>query len=149
VPDPDPFRILVTGSRDWADRDTVYRALDAICAGFGLYYKPDEHGNTLPDPDLVTVVHGDHWAGADRIASDWCASAALVPERHPANWETHGRKAGFLRNREMVLAGADLCLAFRKGASKGTQMTIDLAKAAGIPVAIFDWDRRGERPTIE
>lgn len=133
------MRVLITGSRDWQDRDVIYRALNGICEEFQLNYPPDEHGNTLPDPAKLTVVHGDCPTGADRIADDWCVgNALLVPERHPAKWRTLGRSAGPIRNAHMVSLGADLCLAFNRNNSRGTSGTIHLAEEAGIPVRVWE-----------
>lgn len=126
------MRILVTGSRSWPDRNDVYRELNNTCAEFGLNFEPDEHGNTMPDPRKFTLVHGACPQGADLFADDWAVSAFFVPERHPAEWERYGKRAGFVRNAEMVNLGADLCLAFIHSNSRGASMTANLAERAGI-----------------
>lgn len=101
------MRVLVTGSRDWADRQAVHKALD------------DAFDDALVRGEMeFTVVHGDCPTGADRHASEWaqamndCDFAWIVSEEpHPANWSL-GRKAGPERNLHMVQLGAHLCLAF-------------------------------------
>lgn len=134
--DRDRSRILVTGSRDWNDEGLIGAALfDAWC---GLQ-KP------------ITLVHGACPTGADAIAErEWEAKSSGTDdiERHPADW-SQGRKAGPLRNQQMVDLGADLCLAFigpctsprcdRKDehASHGATGCADLAEAAGIKVWRF------------
>lgn len=144
------MRILVTGSRDWRDANTV---------GLALY----EAIEATTDLD-VTVVHGACPSGADRLAAEFCESEAhwleaantrLAEEQHPADWRKHGRAAGFRRNAEMVDAGADVCLAFISPCSKpgcrtpgphgshGASHTADLAEKAGIPVRRYPRDNRG------
>lgn len=115
-----PYRILVTGSRDWTDRQTVWDALAPIA-------------RALPaDQDLV-LVHGGCPTGADAMCDEWARGFGAVIEVHPANWAKHGRAAGPIRNAEMVNAGADLALAFIKNGSRGASHTASLAEAAGIP----------------
>ncbi|SEN88221.1 SLOG family protein [Nonomuraea pusilla] len=145
-----PYRILVTGSRSWTDWVTVWTALeDAIeqahAQGYARY----------------VVVHGGA-KGADELAAKFCEDQAgwysdygnqtLTEECHPADWGApcrptcrHGYKiradrtqycptAGVYRNQAMVDLGADLCLAFQVGNSKGTADCIRRAEKAGIPV---------------
>jgi hypothetical protein len=130
------MRVLVTGSRDWPDHLVVYRALLQVCEENDLFYPPDEHGNTMPDPNKITVIHGHCPTGADAIADDWCIANFFMAERHPADW-SKGRSAGPRRNKEMVNLGADICLAFIKNNSRGASMTARLAEGAGIETRRF------------
>lgn len=111
-------RVLVTGSRDWSDVSAVYAALDAQRAKF---------------PDLV-VVHGDCPTGADSFARQWARTRGVPMEAYPARWERYGKVAGPKRNQRMVDLGADVCLAFPLGASRGTRDCMRRAVVAGIPV---------------
>ena len=120
LPESRLVRILVTGSRDWTDRDAIEGALWNAWIDAGMH---------------ATLVHGDCPTGADAIADElWRIHTPSSPiERHPADWDRHGKRAGFLRNAEMVALGADVCLAFIKNESKGASMTARIAEEAGIP----------------
>lgn len=119
------YRVLVTASRHWDD----WELLDfVLCSVAGPY---------LPD---VTIIHGNYGRG-DQMADDWALIHGLVPERHDPDWAQFGRKAGPIRNAEMVQAGADVCVAFIKNASRGATGCSDLAEAAGIkPMRYRDGD---------
>lgn len=115
------MRILVTGSRNWDDIEAIERALlDA-----GAHRTP-------------VVVSGACPTGADRICEDTAERWGWHVERHPAEWEKYGKRAGFVRNAEMVALGADLCVAFIRNGSKGASMTARLAEEAGIPVQRYE-----------
>jgi len=127
-----PFRVLVTGSRDWDDAELLAHEL-------GL-----EVGKGIHRAGRVVVVHGACPTGADYLADFIGRSDADVTvERHPADWSRHGRAAGFRRNAEMVALGAGVCLAFIKDGSRGATHTADLAEKAGIPVKRYE--QEGER----
>lgn len=127
-----PYRVLVTGSRDWEDEAAVRRALvDAWVASNGRPF---------------IVVHGHCPTGADAVAESWGASMAALHadttvERHPALWHRadgrYDRTAGFRRNAEMVAAGADLVLAFIKAGSHGATQCLELAEKASIPTRVW------------
>ena len=123
-----PYRVLVTGSRDWEDIPTLRRALNDVLTELPNLATP------------VVIVHGDCPNGADRQASLWVRDAQGGPlfdvteEKHPANWGLEGKRAGFIRNARMVNLGADLCLAFIRNGSRGASHTASLAEEAGIPV---------------
>lgn len=88
-------------------------------------------------PDQVTIVHGGA-RGADRLAGRIARELGMVEEVHPAQWDLHGRKAGFIRNQHMVDLGANCCLAFpvglNQGRSRGTAHAMNAARRAGITV---------------
>lgn len=117
-----PRRILVTGSRSWSDEAAVRTALHEAWR---------RHGERK---DTVLVV-GDA-AGADSIAARQWTAQHLPVELHEAQWETHGRKAGMVRNAQMVRSGADDCLAFWDGQSPGTEQMLQLVRRAGITVEL-------------
>ncbi|WP_440066411.1 SLOG family protein [Streptosporangium sp. OZ121] len=122
------MRVIVTGSRDWPDLMTVCTALDAA-------YRDAERRGLLP----LEVVHGGCPTGADAMAAAWAylsaqdLDRAVVEHVYAADWETHGRAAGPMRNQRMVNAGADRMIAFNLNNSSGTSGTIKLAEDAGIP----------------
>jgi hypothetical protein len=131
------MRILVTGSRRLGDYTLVYQVLNAICEEYDLNCVPDEHGNTLPDPNKVTIVVGDCPTGADLFAREWAFGSSLVPEVGVADW-SGGKRGGPERNQRMVDSGVDLCVAFPLGESKGTHNCMKAARRAGVPVWVFE-----------
>lgn len=117
--------VLVTGSRDWTNQDTVFKALQ-------------EH---LGDNILGIVRHGGCPTGADKMAGNWVASQpGIAVDAISANWDVFGRSAGPIRNKQMVNLGADICLAFPLGESRGTRGCMRLAEQAGIKVINYGLD---------
>lgn len=134
-----PYRVLVTGSRDWPKPADVFTALN--------------QAQRQADGRLLVVVHGCCPTGADAHARQWARAhqgqgEAVIEDPHRANWRPNGifdRAAGFRRNAAMVAVGADVCLAFigpcvkpnctkpKPHGSHGATHCADLAEQAGIP----------------
>lgn len=119
-----PYRVLVTGSRDWSDQGAVWAALA-------------EAVHAIPVDQELTIVHGACLTGADAIAHEWARGYGATIEAHPADWVANGRAAGPIRNKHMVSLGADICLAFIRNGSRGASHTATLAEQAGVPVRRF------------
>lgn len=127
------MRVIVTGCRDWTDKQAVFKELSE------LYWADDL--TVLGD---LTVVHGACKTGADAFAAEWCKVPStnhrkVVEDPFPADWNEFGPMAGPMRNQEMADKGADLCLAFWDGRThkSGTHDMIVRAVTAGIPVRII------------
>ena len=117
----EPYRVLVTGSRTWEDREGITFELARLA---------------LLHPEGVTVVHGACPRGADAMADQEARKLGLSVERHRADW-SQGKAAGFQRNQAMVDLGADVCLAFIREHSKGATHCARAAEKASIPVEYF------------
>lgn len=127
----EPYRLLITGSRDWEDEESV---------------RFEIAGMTMLHPGLV-IVHGACRSGADLFAAKAAADIGVRQEPHPADWKRDGKRAGFIRNQVMVDLGADVCLVFAMPCqgcrnpeshdSHGTAHCAAIAAKAGIPVHRF------------
>jgi SLOG family YspA-like protein len=121
-----PYRVLITGERDWTNKQQVFRAIENALK----FYNADD----------VVIVHGDCPTGADKFAREYCELNRIKHEAHPADWIGHGTRAGPLRNAKMVQLGAVICLAFWSGLKTNGSGTFDcLTKAikAGIRVVVY------------
>lgn len=112
------MRVIVTGSRGWQDWPTIAHRLGQL-------------------PAHSTIVHGGA-KGADQMAARCASRLGLEVEPHLADWEMYGNSAGYRRNKDMALRGADLCLAFWDGDSPGTRQMIGVCREQGIPVEIIE-----------
>lgn len=117
-------KVLVCGSRTWTDHIPVL----VFLAGWQA---------TNPGCSF-RVAHGNA-QGADTYGGDAAEVLGMTVEKFPANWTTHGKRAGFLRNKQMIDEfKPDIVLAFSESPiSKGTAHTVRLAKAANIPVYVI------------
>lgn len=89
-------------------------------------------------PMTATIIHGGA-QGVDRIAAAWALVRARGATLYPADWETYGKRAGVIRNIEMLESRPvpDLVLAFWDGSSRGTMHTIAEAQARGIKTEVI------------
>lgn len=109
--------IVVTGSRTWGDIHVVRERLRPYL---------DEGAR---------IIQGGA-RGADQLAREVADEFGSPVKTMQADWDQHGKRAGFLRNCAMLDEQPDLVLAFWDGASRGTKHCIDEARRRGIPVVV-------------
>lgn len=110
-------RILVCGGRDFNDWNLLRSTLYNICDERDWNSPSDDHGNYLPD---VVIIAGGA-KGADDLADQWAVVNWTGLEVYKADWKKYGRRAGPIRNQQMLDEGKpDLVVAFPTPTSTGT-----------------------------
>lgn len=121
------MKVIIAGSREFTDYGQVNTLI----------------GNTLWDADFYpTEVVSGTANGIDKFGEIWAESQRLPVKRFPADWKTHGKRAGYLRNAEMA-DYADALVAIWDGESRGTKHMIDLATKKGLRVIVCIEEPRG------
>lgn len=123
---PPEFKVIIAGSRDFDD----YKAL---CS-----YADKMLSQKAQDGPIVIVSGGCE--GADLLGERYARERGHRIEPHGAEWKKYGRYAGPKRNKEMALCSHAL-IAFWDGKSKGTKNMIDEARAAGLPVRVYQYKK--------
>lgn len=112
------MRILVCGSRHFND----YELLEKV----------------LNDYNISVIIEGEA-RGADKLARRYAETRGIPFRAFPALWNEYGRRAGPIRNSEMLSKGnPDFVIAFRGPNSRGTQNMINQARKAGIETRIIE-----------
>ena len=113
--------LLVTGGRSFCEkRPGADHMSERIALGFALdYIKPS------------SVIVGDA-GGADRWAKIWCDRRGVPCEVFAADWKRHGKRAGPIRNQEMVDRKPDMGCAMPGGF--GTDDCARRMERAGIEI---------------
>lgn len=119
-----PCRLIVAGSRSITDVCTSEEARDFVFAAVDM--TPFE---------IKEIVSGTA-SGVDGIGELYASERDIPVERFPADWDTHGRAAGPIRNQKMA-EYADAALIVRVNGSAGSTNMIETAK-----------DRLGEEQTM-
>lgn len=88
------------------------------------------------EQERTTVIVSGGARGVDSVAVEEARRLHMPYEVYPADWNQHGRSAGFRRNQTIVDA-ADEVVAFWDGESRGTTDTVNRAKRANKPVRVI------------
>jgi len=114
---PSSPRVLITGSRHYADEAIIRRELSAF-------------------PPGTVVIHGGA-SGADSLADRVAKQLGFEVVAVPADWKKHGKAAGPLRNQKMLdEQSPTIVLAFPLEDSRGTWDMVQRARDAGVEVRV-------------
>jgi hypothetical protein len=97
-------RIIVAGTRKWKDKKLFHEIIVDYLERFS---------------EPVLFISGAANSGADRFIIDWCKKYNYPCLEMPADWDTHGKSAGYVRNTEMAEIGTHL-VCFWDTVSRGT-----------------------------
>lgn len=121
----DELVMLIVGSRTFTD----YDVLNGVC-------------QILGNNNKLHVVSGGA-TGADSLAEVFAKNTNSKFTKIPADWNKYGKRAGYIRNREMHKFISQyehrLCIAFWDGISKGTAHNFDLANEFDTPIFIYNF----------
>lgn len=112
------MKVIIAGSREGFEYADVVIALEE--AGF----------------EVTEVVSGTA-RGVDRFGEMFALKHNIPITRFPADWDTHGKRAGYLRNAQMA-EYAEALVALWDGQSKGTKHMIDLAEKNNLEVFVYE-----------
>ena len=127
------IRILVCGGRDYGRRwngtewvedveqvNRLFKVLDKALAASRLTGKS------------FILIHGGA-RGADRLSGEWAKERNVETIVFYADWDTHKKAAGPIRNQKMLTNGKpDAIVAFKGG--NGTAHMIRIGRKANVPV---------------
>ena len=115
------MKVLIAGSRDhmiptWR----IEQAFGRLVTELDLFDYPEE----------IEVVTGGA-RGIDRCGANWAIWASHKSTVMPADWDKYGKRAGYIRNKQMAESGLDGAIVYWDGESRGTKMMLDLLEANG------------------
>lgn len=117
----DLMTVIIAGGRTFND-------LSLLADRMGTYTQRYMH---------IQVVSGT-CRGADQLGEIWARDFTDMPVlQFPADWDTHGKRAGWIRNNQMADIATHVVV-FWNGqvAHSGSFMMIEIARKRGLPLKI-------------
>lgn len=109
------MKVAVIGSRTFDKYESVYNVLSKL---------------------KITEIISGGAKGADSLAERYAKEAEIPTKIFLPDWETYGKKAGFLRNTQ-IIEECEMVVAFWDSESKGTKDSLDKAEKLGKKVMII------------
>ena len=113
----DRIRVVIGGTRYFSDYELLCSFVDKCLM--------NQKGKD------ITIISGG-CRGTDKLGERYAKERGYKLEVFTAEWDKLGKKAGVIRNEEMVIS-ADYVIAFWDGESRGTYNLLTLAKRYGKP----------------
>lgn len=113
------MKVIVAGGRDFKDYELLKCTLDNF---------QQEYGN-------ITEVISGTALGSDKLGEQYANENNIPIKRFVPDWKGLGKKAGFVRNRQMGNYAKEhngMLVAFWDKQSKGTKGMIDYANKIGL-----------------
>lgn len=118
------LKLIVAGGRDFSDYPLLVREVTHIAE---IVYC-----------DKSVSIVGGGARGADQLGEQFAKSNNVQFYKFPADWNKHGKAAGFIRNKQMG-DFANALLAFWDNKSRGTAHMIEYMRSLKKPVYIINY----------
>lgn len=125
------YKIIINGSRDFNN----YTYLRLILKEYIM--------TNQINPELIEIISGGA-KGADTLAIKFAKEYNLNYKVMNADWNKYGKRAGIIRNAEMLTYAISnpndiaILISFWNGTSKGTKHMIDISNDKGIIVKVME-----------
>lgn len=116
------MKLAIVGSRDFFNYEVFKNTLEDYLLKHNI--KP-------------TLIISGGASGTDKLAEDWAKEEGIKTKIFKADWNTHGKAAGPLRN-SLIIEEAEGVIAFWDKNSRGTRDSINKAKAVKKLLNVFD-----------
>lgn len=113
------MKVIIAGGRTFNNYDLLRKICD----------------KTLIFQNEIEIVSGNA-NGADKLGEMYATEKGYPKKIFIADWDKHGKSAGYKRNEEMAKY-SDALIAFWDSKSKGTKHMIDLAKLYQLKVKVI------------
>lgn len=125
------LRVIIAGSRDFNDYALLKKSAIEIITKKTMF------------PDLTRIISGGA-RGADILGERFANEIGLEISRFIPDWDSLGKRAGYVRNETMVKFAVEngndgMLIAFWDGESRGTKHMIDLANKHGLEVHVVNY----------
>jgi hypothetical protein len=108
------MKVIIAGSRTITD----YQLVEDAVSESGL---------------KITEVVSGRAQGVDTLGEVWAARHSVPVKPFPADWNTHGKSAGPIRNRQMA-EYADALILIWDGKSRGSFNMLQTARSCGLKI---------------
>ena len=132
------MKVIVAGGRDFGDYELVRVELNLRLSDKANIEMISGRCSDKTGVLTFTTLDGIDVYGADGLGERWAKKQGLIVHPFPADWITHGKYAGPIRNKIMAMQ-AEALIAFWDGKSKGTKNMIDTARKQGLEVYIINY----------
>lgn len=122
--------LAIIGSRNFSNYDLLCDTIRTYFCTFNEYSTANKNDGTGDgngyEFNFDSIVSGGA-KGADSLATRYAREHNIPLKEFLPDWERYGRRAGFIRNEDIVRA-ADTVLCFWDGQSKGSGNSLSIAK---------------------
>jgi uncharacterized protein YozE (UPF0346 family) len=123
------YKVIIAGTREFDDYEKFKKFVTSIF-----------DDNIFPEHDEKIQIISRNANGVDKLGERYAKEYGYDLLLYPANWDKYGKKAGPIRNTEMVKI-ADCLIAVWDGQSKGTKDIINKAKANNLNIYMIKYKK--------